>query len=76
MLNLENFFMRDPKVFREKGFIFSNLMQDLKIKDGVLSTHDLVIKSPIINIGATGDIDLNNKKSWTLDIAAPLVTIG
>lgn len=75
MLNLEKFLHERPEGVSREGFYFSNLDAGFKIKDGVLSTHDLVIKSPIINIGATGDIDLNNKNLDLDMVAAPLVTI-
>lgn len=75
MLNLEKFMHERPEGIAKDGFYFSNLDAGFKIKDGVFLTRDLVIKSPIIKMGATGDINLNNKTINMDMVASPLVTI-
>lgn len=75
MLNLERIVHERPEGISKEGFYFSDLNAGFKIENGVLTTHDLVIKSPIINLGAAGEFDLK-KRTMSLDmVAAPLVTI-
>lgn len=75
MLNMEKILHDRPDGMTGEGFYFNNLNAGFKIKDGIFTTRDLVMKSPTINIGATGNIDFNNQKIDMDVVAAPLVTI-
>lgn len=75
VLNLERFLHERPEGVPKEGFYFRSLDAGFKIKDGVLTTNDLVLKSPIINIGAAGSININNRRINMDVIASPLVTI-
>lgn len=75
VLNLERFLHERPEGVPKEGFYFQSLDAGFKIKDGVLTTNDLVLKSPIINMGAAGSININNRRINMDVIASPLVTI-
>lgn len=75
VLNMEKFLHERPDGVPKEGFYFQSLDAGFKIKDGLLTTNDLKIISPIINIGAAGSINLNNRLIDLDVVAAPLVTI-
>lgn len=48
------------------GFPWSSISGDLSLKQGIVHTSDLVVRSPIARIALTGGSDLN-KKVWNLE---------
>ena len=62
VLNLSNYLrLRFPQV-TARGIPFESIMGHLNFKNGVLSSDDLFLKSPSLNLGAKGTVDLVQEK--------------
>jgi len=65
VLNLGNYLqLRLPRV-KAEGIEFTTLMGHLTFQNGMLSTEDLFLKSPNLNVGAVGTLDIPGKRLKT-----------
>lgn len=57
LINLPQFFQMDIPDPLSKGMPFESITTDLKIKQGVLTTENFLLKSPAMHMSAVGSID-------------------
>ncbi|MFC1884261.1 AsmA-like C-terminal domain-containing protein [Thermodesulfobacteriota bacterium] len=74
-LSLQKIFIAIPKDLSKGGFYFDSIECDLEMKDGMVTTDNLFMVSPIINMAGRGKVDLP-KDRVDFDLAVqPLGTI-
>ena len=61
-LSLQNIFKKRPPDLRGEGFYFETMGGEMTIKKGVLRSENFVIKSPVFNAVAYGELDIPNKE--------------
>jgi uncharacterized protein YhdP len=74
-LSLQKIFLRKPIDLSKEGFYYESIKAPVVCNKGVLQTENLVMKSPVFNAAARGQVDLSTER---LDIdlgAQPLGTI-
>ena len=74
-LSVEKIFIKRPPDVTKEGFYFESIGGNAQIKDGLVKTDNLIMKSPTLNAVATGEVDLAKK---TLDVhlgTQPLETV-
>ncbi|OPX34725.1 MAG: hypothetical protein B1H11_10270 [Desulfobacteraceae bacterium 4484_190.1] len=74
--SIRNIYTKRPKDLSKKGFYFENIGGQITIINGVASSENLIMRSPVFNAVARGNIDI--PKNWTIDLylgAQPLGTI-
>ena len=65
VLNLSNYLrLRFPQVTAQ-GIMFQSITGDLTFKNGVLSTENLFLRSPNMNIGVRGSLDIPGRSVET-----------
>lgn len=60
-LSLQNIFHARPPELRGEGFYFESMRGNVFMKKGVLRSEDFLIRSPVFNAVAYGEIDIPNK---------------
>ena len=74
--SIRNIYTKRPKDLSKKGFYFENIGGQITIKNGVASSENIIMRSPVFNAVARGS--LNIPKNWMIDLdlgAQPLGTI-
>ncbi len=61
LINLPRLFQMEIPDPLSKGMPFDSITADLKVEEGVFSTDDFMLKSPAMNLSATGNIDTVNE---------------
>ncbi len=74
-LSIQKIFKQRPPDLREEGFYFESMRGDLIVKKGILRSDNLVIRSPIFNAGAYGEMDIPLKSVDFILMTQPLGTI-
>ncbi len=72
LLNLPSV-LRGKVKFKEEGFRFKKIRTNIQIENGIFTSNDLVVRSPIMHMTAIGDYDLPEDK---LDVAAAVSPFG
>jgi len=57
-LSIENIFSRPPPDLSREGLYFDGIQGAFMIDNGIISTEDLIMQSPVINVASTGSFDL------------------
>jgi len=74
-LSIQKIFRRPPPNLSKEGFYFEKIGADFVIREGVLSTDNLMMRSPVINAAGKARLDLpNNQMRADLGVQ-PLVTL-
>jgi len=73
--SLQNIFIRQPSPILRERFFYHLISANVTIDKGLLRTEDFLMKSPVFNAGAKGDIDLSAKALNITFAARPLNTI-
>ncbi len=74
-LSLKNIFKKRPETFSKEGFYFETIMAYIAIDNGVFGTDSLIMKSPILNAIAKGNLNLAGLKVDAEVGAQPLGTL-
>ena len=74
-LSIQKIFRHPPPNLSKEGFYFDKIGADFEMKKGVLSTENLMMRSPVFNGAAQGTLDL--PRTWVkADFGVqPLVTL-
>ena len=74
-LSLQKIFKRKPPDLSKEGLYFESIKGHVGIREGIVRTDSMVMKSPVFNAGSRGVVDLG-KKRINLEVGAqPLGTI-
>lgn len=74
-LSIQKIFRRPPPNLSKEGFYFDRIGADFIIRKGVLSTENLLMRSPVINAAGKARLNLPGKKVRADLGVQPLVTL-
>gem|GEM_PF-3633307 len=60
-LSVEKIFFRPPPDLASEGLYFEGIQGLFRFENGIVSTEDLIMQSPVINVAATGSLDLSTR---------------
>ncbi|MBW2021603.1 MAG: AsmA-like C-terminal domain-containing protein [Deltaproteobacteria bacterium] len=74
-LSVQKIFAKKPPNLSKGGLYFKEIKGSIEIKDGIATSEQVVMSSPVLNAVARGKLDLNTKKIKVDLGAQPFVTI-
>ena len=74
-LSLQNIFKKRPPELSKEGFYFESMGGHFEIDEGIMRTENGILKSPVLNTVASGEVDLT-KRTVSLNLGVqPLETV-
>ncbi len=75
IISLENIFIKKPPDALKDQFYYKSIDTDLVLEEGILTTENFFMKSPVFNLGATGKLNMSTMGLNLILAAQPLNTL-